>query len=956
MNNVKKRNRKNPKHTFSNKYSPLAKPQEKQRRKDTGKLPVLDMKSLELEYFPFSVGILTLTSSLGNLHSLSSRLESLCANRWLCRVCGGEVTESFLICISCCDVYHYYCASCFGKEECNVTVELDKHHVTQTNWLCSDCKPCELCLEPLSKDFIESCKTCGRLMHQSCRAKASKGTLECPCCDKVGEVPVEAPSVLETAYDTCLEESTFCVVCANTITKATNLRCSTCNGYVHENCDNIISHFFELATFGGVFWYSCPLCRKKRAVKLNLGTLKFSHLVEQRHLSSVQVSDNGTKVDISYTSANCPFFTYVVDTRICVSLHRSVISKILLLENATTGHLSSEPLPVVIKRRLGVLKHIEQVRSRILMIIEAYEKDRSQQEATNKSFLERAIETQDILNFRNSSNENPIPSSIIQAIVDNNGEDGIRSVTPNGFQPLHLSTLKDTRTCSFCKSEQRSFGRLLPIFEYSAPEKIRWVHAQCALFAAETFEDDKGNIHCVVNALSRGQRSRCFLCKQCGATVGCCMVRCQRNYHLHCSLGTCGKFINDKEFYCYEHARKPKIRSKAENDGAVSVEGDPQRCLYIKHDKSSHQSLLPSKTQHVCLRSGSFMLIFPGYFSAEYAPYLHDKDTLFPLGYTSCRYFWSVDHPQQIEFYIFHVTIGDNKELVFEIFTTSSNTRKITWPIQGTTPDEAWKHFLSWNPSIQTKLDGKRAFGVSIPAVRFVLEHLAGMEECRNYIPRYVDLNQERKWENVPLTCARIEPYRGFWMKTKPEADIQSNLSQNGRCLPFTNKNGFHDTKALDQQLPNYSTSYRKMRRKWRQRCQVRKSGIQGLGLYALEDLPDDEFVIEYAGELIRPVIADIREKIYDRRKIGCYMFRLNDDFIVDATMKGNYARFINHSCEPNCLSKIITVDGDKQVIGIFTRRRVAAGEELTYDYQFEEFGDTIPCNCGARNCRGKMN
>ena len=56
--------------------------------------------------------------------------------------------------------------------------------------------------------------------------------------------------------------------------------------------------------------------------------------------------------------------------------------------------------------------------------------------------------------------------------------------------------------------------------------------------------------------------------------------------------------------------------------------------------------------------------------------------------------------------------------------------------------------------------------------------------------------------------------------------------------------------------------------------------------------------VIEYAGEEIRPMLTDNREKYYESRGIGCYMFKIDDDTVIDATMKGNAARFINHSCE----------------------------------------------------------
>lgn len=58
--------------------------------------------------------------------------------------------------------------------------------------------------------------------------------------------------------------------------------------------------------------------------------------------------------------------------------------------------------------------------------------------------------------------------------------------------------------------------------------------------------------------------------------------------------------------------------------------------------------------------------------------------------------------------------------------------------------------------------------------------------------------------------------------------------------------------------------------------------------------------VIEYAGELIRSTLTDKRERYYDSRGIGCYMFKIDENLVVDATMRGNAARFINHACEVN--------------------------------------------------------
>ena len=66
---------------------------------------------------------------------------------------------------------------------------------------------------------------------------------------------------------------------------------------------------------------------------------------------------------------------------------------------------------------------------------------------------------------------------------------------------------------------------------------------------------------------------------------------------------------------------------------------------------------------------------------------------------------------------------------------------------------------------------------------------------------------------------------------------------------------------------------------------------------------------------------------------IGSYMFRIDSSSVVDATKQGSIARYVNHSCEPNCASRIITFEGKKKIV-IFAQQDIAVGEELTYDYQ----------------------
>jgi len=85
--------------------------------------------------------------------------------------------------------------------------------------------------------------------------------------------------------------------------------------------------------------------------------------------------------------------------------------------------------------------------------------------------------------------------------------------------------------------------------------------------------------------------------------------------------------------------------------------------------------------------------------------------------------------------------------------------------------------------------------------------------------------------------------------------------------------------------------------------------------------------IIEYVGERIRQEIADLREIRYTESGIGSsYLFRIDEGTVVDATKKGGIARFINHSCSPNCTAKIIRVGGTKRIV-IYALRDIEKGK-----------------------------
>ncbi|HJS91334.1 MAG TPA: SET domain-containing protein-lysine N-methyltransferase [Steroidobacteraceae bacterium] len=138
---------------------------------------------------------------------------------------------------------------------------------------------------------------------------------------------------------------------------------------------------------------------------------------------------------------------------------------------------------------------------------------------------------------------------------------------------------------------------------------------------------------------------------------------------------------------------------------------------------------------------------------------------------------------------------------------------------------------------------------------------------------------------------------------------------------------------------------------------EVRRSRVHGMGAFALRRIRQGTRIIEYLGERVSHEEADRRYESKPANDAHTFLFIVDSKTVIDAGVDGNEARFLNHSCNPNCES---VIEGRRVFIEAI--RTIEPGEEMTYDYQIQRETDDPPgieavfaCRCGFPECRGTM-
>ncbi|KAI5727813.1 hypothetical protein M8J77_007267 [Diaphorina citri] len=494
----------------------------------------------------------------------------------------------------------------------------------------------------------------------------------------------------------------------------------------------------------------------------------------------------------------------------------------------------------------------------------------------------------------------------------------------------------------------------------------KWVHLNCALWSnvadPGVYETVSGALMNVEKALefaapgvaaglgppvpvdkATAEKSVCSFCNKRGASLRCDFNhRCNLLCHLPCAIRDEWVFYKNKKVSCKNHA------PKSEKDNELTTLAVYRR-VYINRDENRQVASIMHLTEHsYLLRVGGLIFLNVGQLLPHQLDNFHTPDYIYPIGYKVVRFYWSMRVSNKRCRYVcsihevagrpeFRVLVQENGQDDLELRDSSA---RAVWT-RILEPLAALRRAHGNIQMFPKFISGEDLFGLNEPAIVRVLESLPGIESLPDYKFKF---GRNPLFE-LPLAinpsgCARSEPRQKTAHHFKPRAHTQRTNSCIARPVLTQSQSSILSGDATCPYSKHFvhskSSQYKKMKQEWRNNVYLARSKIQGLGLYAARDIERHTMVIEYIGEIIRSELSDFREKQYEAKNRGIYMFRLDEDRVVDATLCGGLARYINHSCNPNCVTETVEVDRELRII-IFAKRKINRGEEV-------RAGDFILC------------
>ncbi len=228
----------------------------------------------------------------------------------------------------------------------------------------------------------------------------------------------------------------------------------------------------------------------------------------------------------------------------------------------------------------------------------------------------------------------------------------------------------------------------------------------------------------------------------------------------------------------------------------------------------------------------------------------------------------------------------------------------------------------------------RRVFGGNHPEVAMTLNNLGALYKALGRLPEAKQLYQ-RAIRIFETSLGRAHPRTCDCLKNLAHltAAESKEMLAGARRLEIE----FRDVTRLANLLDPAAAQFR---------LEARRSPIHDVGIFACEDIPGGAQVIEYTGKLVPR--RNLAARLVRNRT---YCARLDERTVIDGSEGGSGAQYINHCCEPNL--RPVREEGR---LYLFSKRPIAAGEELSLDYNFSKYVEIVPCHCGSPKCRGTIN
>lgn len=624
----------------------------------------------------------------------------------LCFLCGSFGQDPMIRCFVCCEHYHPYCV----EDEYNLKqqISLDDTNVSLMdtsmiscmggskenllNWSCPRCTVCNSCNMKSDFHLWVKCQKCHKNYHSTCLGTSKRlgadrplicaGCLKCKSCRTVnvskfvGNLPMCSPCFK------LRQKGKFCPLCQKCYDdndfNIKMMECGVCKRWVHSKCENLTDEQYNmLSVLPENIEFICRICdpnasswRDAVSAEFKTGLWSIVKLLSKTRQACALLKLSPRKkpsicrfcISNGLSPAAAPFESDFDDPFDFTASQMNGDGNGLLptMKCYCSSSLTQKPNTsqslIDIKQKILANKYysladfnydmnvvINAAASEDLMIAykeilsEAFPWFQNETKACTDALVEDMYDSCSFDQSAMMENDETDQQAPMVNIPDDIDEYFYQSMPMN-----------DTRICMFCKGcgdgASINESRLLYCGQNS------WVHANCAMWSAEVFEEIDGSLQNVHGAISRGRMIKCSECGNKGATVGCNVRNCGEHYHFPCARKVDCAFMTDKTVFCPQHSRN------ATNDGKVEKETnfEVRRSVYVELDRKRKRSVCPKRVQFMI---GSLHVKQLG----RFVPQLSDcADAIVPVDFQCTRWYWSTKEPWKMVEYTIRTRVESN--------------------------------------------------------------------------------------------------------------------------------------------------------------------------------------------------------------------------------------------------------------------------------------------------------